>query len=340
MEGLKMLIGLSGKNDSFVMVNNVRGIPKTIEPLVNNILIEGPVGSGKTSLCIEPTILNTDKSLLYVGAYADELYSNTKEFLNNEGTDSVLLDFTQDSFHINIIDLMEMYISVNPCANSTCLINEFADIFIRHYNGCLENDDAVYVKDAFLEYLDNVFKILYFSGNKKEASQALASILDKIPNDSLRSCLQKDLGLLMSKNHSEVEFSKNMFLNKKFAIFIKPPVFINSDNDKFAKLMSELTFVTMVYISKTLDKTGILYILDECQDLGYFSKELLRYKSLDCSIYTFQDFNNQAAGLRLREQINLDSFFQVNVEYLSDRSGVIVEYDLSGASLEKTGDVT
>ena len=80
--------------------------------------------------------------------------------------------------------------------------------------------------------------------------------------------------------------------------------------------------------------------MDDCQDSEYFSKELLKYKPLDCSIYTFQDFNNQAAGLRLREQINLDSFFQVNVEYPSDRSGVIVEYDLSGADLEKTGDVT
>ena len=335
-----MLIGLNGKNDSFVMVNNTRGIPKAIEPLVNNILVDGFVGSGKTSLCIEPTILNTDKSLLYVGVYADELYYGTEKCLNNKGIDSVLLDFAQGDFHINVIDLMEIYVGVDPCSNGDCLIGEFADIFIKHYESYIKSDDRTYIKGLFLKYLDNVFKILYFSGNKKEASQALASILDKIPNDSLRSCLQRDLGLLMSKNHSEVEFSKNMFLNKKFAIFIKPPVFINSDNDKFAKLMSELTFVTMVYISKTLDKTGMLYILDECQDLGYFSKELLRYKSLDCSIYTFQDFNNQAAGLRLREQINLDSFFQVNVEYPSDRSGVIVEYDLSGADLEKTGDVT
>ena len=324
-----MLIGLNGKNDSFVMVNNTRGIPKAIEPLVNNILVDGLVGSGKTSLCIEPTILNTDKSLLYVGVYADELYYGTEKYLNNKGIDSVLLDFAQGDFHINVIDLMEIYVGVDPCSNGDCLIGEFADIFIKHYESYIRSDDRTYIKGLFLKYLDNVFKILYFSGNKKEASQALASILDKIPNDSLRSCLQRDLGLLMSKNHSEVEFSKNMFLNKKFAIFIKSPIFINSDKDKFAKLMSELTFVTMVHIIKKLNKTGVLYILDDCQDSEYFSKELLKYKPLDCSIYTFQDFNGQVEKSKLKENVDLDSFFQAKMEYPNDRSGVIVEYDLS-----------
>lgn len=324
-----MLIGLNGKNDSFVMVNNTRGIPKTIEPLVNNILIEGPVGSGKTSLCIEPTIYNTDKPVLYVGAYADELHSSTEECLNNKDTDSVLLDFTQDNPHINIVDLMEMYISVNPCANSVCLINELADIFVKHYKSCLENDDSACVKDAFLKYLDNAFKILYFSGNKKEASQALASILDKISSDSLRSCLQRDLRLLINKDRFKVEAFKNMFFSKQFAVFIKISLVINSDNDKFAKLMSELTFVTMVHIIKKLNKAGALYILDDCQDSEYFSKELLKYKPLDCSIYTFQDFNGQVEKSKLKENVDLDSFFQVKVEYPNDRSGVIVEYDLS-----------
>ncbi len=296
-----MLIGLNGKNDSFVMVNNTRGIPKAIEPLVNNILVDGLVGSGKTSLCIEPTILNTGKSLLYVGVYADELYYGTEECLNNKGIDSVLLDFTQDNLHINIMDLMEIYMSADPCVNSACLIDELADIFIKHYNSCLENDDAVYVKDAFLEYLDNAFKILYFSGNKKESSQALASILDKISSDSLRSCLQRDLRLLINKDRFKVEAFKNMFFSKQFAVFIKIPLVINSDNDKFAKLMSELTFVTMVHIIKKLNKTSALYILDECQDSEYFSKELLKYRPLDCSIYTFQDFHGQVEKSKLKK---------------------------------------